>query len=244
VVLVNSLGTTLALWQRQLPALTARFRVLRYDQRGHGGSSVSPGPYTVELLAGDLRQLLDRLGIERASLCGLSLGGAVAMLLAAQQPERVERLVLSCTSARFAAPEQWRRRAELARTAGMGAVAEAAIPRWFTPRFAAEHPALAAGFRRMLLATPAEGYAASCEAIADFDFRAELHRIGSPTLVLAGSEDRVATASDAELLSSRISDARLAVLEGASHLANVERPDAFDAALLEHLGAASGSERA
>ena len=232
LVLANSIGTTLELWDAQVPAFTRRFRLLRYDQLGHGRSDVPAGPYSVELLGRELLALLDELEIERFSFCGISLGGAVGTWLASERPERLERLVLAFTSARFGDPDLWRERAEAVRRVGMEAVTEAALGRWFTP---AAPPDTVDRFRQMLLATPAEGYAACCDALGVWDFREELGRIGASTLVVAASEDPATPPEQARLLATRIPDARLHVIEGAAHLANVERPAEFTEVVLDHL---------
>ena len=235
VVLSNSLGTTSALWDAQVPALEPHFRVVRYDHRGHGASDAPPGPYTVEELARDVIALLDRLGLERVSFCGLSLGGMVGMSLALQAPERLDRLVLCCTSAYLGPPETWSERAQLVRAEGPGAIADAVLGRWFTERFHAEQPGTVARFRDMITATPREGYAACCEAIRGWDARATIHAIAAPTLVIAGAGDPSTPPEHARLIAGEIPGARLVVLEGAAHLANVEQAEALNEALLDHL---------
>jgi 3-oxoadipate enol-lactonase len=233
LVLPCSLGTSRELWD---PApYAARFRVLRYEHRGHGASEAPPGPYTMEELAGDALGLLDELGVDRASWIGLSLGGMVAMWIAGCAPERVERLVLACTSARVPSPQLYAERAGLVREQGLEPVADAVVARWFT----AEAPAsLRARFRAILVATSREGYAGCCEALAGWDFRDRLGEVAAPTLVLAGSEDESTPAEDTDLLARRIRGARRVVLEGAAHLANLARPEAFAAAAIAHLEAA------
>ena len=232
LVFSNSIGTTLELWDPQVPAFVPRFRMLRYDQLGHGRSEVPPGPYTVEALAEELLGLLDALGIERASFCGLSLGGAVGMWLGANAPGRLDRLVLAATSAYFGPPERWRERARLVRSEGMEQVADAAMERWFTPSFpdTSRH-------RDLLAATPPEGYAACCDALARWDFRDRLGSIGVPTLVVVGAEDPATPPEDAQTIAAGIPGARLVVVEEAAHLLNVEQPGAFDRAVLDHLTA-------
>jgi 3-oxoadipate enol-lactonase len=233
LVLPCSLGTSRELWD---PAPYAQhFRVLRYEHRGHGESDAPPGPYTIEGLAGDALALLDELGVARASWIGLSLGGMVAMSIAASAPERLERLVLACTSARVPAPNVYAERAGVVRERGVEPVADAVVSRWFT---AASPDALRARFRTILVATPREGYAAGCEAVAAWDFRERLGAVVAPTLVLAGAEDGSTPAADTDLLVRRIPGARGAVLDGAAHLANVEQPAAFAEAALGHLVAA------
>ncbi len=163
--------------------------MLRYDHRGHGGSDVVPGPVAIEDLAGDVVEMLDELELESVSFCGLSIGGAVGMAFAAANPERVDRLVLACTSVRFGPPEGWYERASVVREEGLDGIADELVGRWFTPTFRAAQPETVARFRSMLVATPREGYAACCDALARWDFRGELHRIAAPTLVIAAAED-------------------------------------------------------
>ena len=236
LVLSNSLGTTQELWDRQLPKLAQRFRVLTYDHPGHGSSELPEQPCTIEALARALVELLDELGLDRVSICGLSIGGMVAMALAVEAPERIERLVLACTSAYLGQPEHWHERARVVRADGLEAIADAVVRRWFTPELAQDEPETAARFRAMLTATPPEGYARCCEALASWDARAQISAIAAPTLVVAGAEDRATSIEHAELVVSRIEGSRLRVLEGAAHLANVERADEFTSAVLEHLG--------
>ena len=229
VVLSGSLGSTLEMWEPQLPALAGRCRVLRYDHPGHGRSPLLD-IRTVEGLAASVVALLDDLGLERVSFCGLSLGGAVGMRLALDVPDRIERLVLCCTSRRFGSPEMWDERARLVRSRGVEALADVVLERWFTPEFANVRR-----YRAMLVSTPAEGYARCCEAIRDWDARGTLGGIRAPTLAIAGAEDPASPREDLEGIAAEIAEARVVVLERARHLANVERPDAFNGALLAHL---------
>jgi 3-oxoadipate enol-lactonase len=232
LVLSNSLGTDLELWAPNVEHWLGSFRVLRYDLRGHGGSPVSDEPFGVDDLARDVVALLDELEIARASFCGLSLGGAIGQWLAATEPSRLDRLVLACTTARFGDPERWLERAQRVRAVGLEPIADSILARWFTSEMS---ESALAGFREMLLATPAEGYAATCEALSRWDFRGRLAEIQAPTLVIVGAADPVTAPSDVDLLVAGIPDARLVVLDGVAHLANVERPDAFAAAVAEHL---------
>jgi 3-oxoadipate enol-lactonase len=231
VVFSNPIGTALELWEPQLVALTSRFRVVRYDHRGQGSSDVTPGPYSVELLADDLASLLDQLDVARASVCGLSLGGAVGMCFAATYPERVDRLVLACTSAYFGTPESWHERAALVRRRGIGPLVDPVLLRWFTP---AADAGDVARCRTLLEATPVEGYAACCEGLAGWDFRARLGEIGAQTLVICGAEDPATPLAHAKVIASGIG-APLVTIAGAAHLANVEQAAAFDEALLSAL---------
>ena len=235
LVLANSLGTGQHLWSRQLPELTERFRVLTFDHPGHGASDLPEEPCTVEAFAHALLQLLDSLELERVSLCGTSLGGMVGIGLALEAPERIERLVLSCTSAYVGPPDGWTERARTVRADGMEAVADSVVVRWFTPALPREQPETVARFRAMLVETPPEGYARCCEALGAWDARERLSAISVPTLVIAGAEDPATPVEHAELLASRIPGARLHVLEHAAHLANVECADDYTRVVLEHL---------
>lgn len=231
LMLCNSLGTTLEMWEPQASALAERFRLVRYDQRGHGRSPVPPGPYSIEDLGRDALGLLDDLCIERTSFCGLSIGGMVGMWLAAKAPERVHRLVLCCTAPILPPRERWLERAETVRAQGVAAIADAVIARWFTP---GAPPTLAETFRAMLVETPAEGYA-GCEALADLDLRDRLIAIEAPTLVVTGAEDPVAPPAAGELLAASIPGARHATIAAAAHIANAEQPTTFTQHLLAHL---------
>ena len=235
LVLGNSLGTTLEMWDAQAPALREHFRLVRYDHRGHGGSPVPSGPYSMDDLGGDVLALMDRLGVEKFSFCGLSIGGMVGMWLGSEAPERIEGLVLCCTAARFDPPGAWEDRARAVRTEGMEAVADAVLERWFTPALREERPEVLRWAGRMLRDANPEGYAGCCEAIRDADLRPGLGRITAPTLVIAGSEDPAAPVEKAETIRDGIPDCRLAVIERSAHIANVERPEEVTGEILGHL---------
>jgi 3-oxoadipate enol-lactonase len=228
LVLSSSLGTTHAMWDPQVAALSAGHRLLRYDHPGHGGSPA--GPRTIAGIAGAALDLLDELGGDRVTWCGLSLGGMVGMWIAANAPERIERLVLACTAPQLPPPSFWQERADTARGRGVGALAETVVARWFTPGYAAAHPDVVRGFVAMLAETPAEGYARACEAIRDMDLRADLARIEAPTTVILGAHDPVVTDQVRGDLAG-IRGARVVELD-AAHLANVEQPEAFSQAVL------------
>lgn len=224
LVMANSLGTTLDMWDAQASALRERFRLVRYDHRGHGGSPVPPGPY-----------VMDGLGIEHFSFCGLSIGGMVGMWLASEVPQRVEKLILCCTSARFDPPDTWDTRAKTVRANGTGAIADAVLERWFTPAFREERPEVLEWAGGMLRNTSAEGYAGCCEAIRDADLRPRLGGISAPTLVIDGADDPAAPVEKAETIRDGIPNARLAVIERSAHIANVERPEEVTREILDHL---------
>lgn len=235
VVLSNSLGTNLSIWEPQVAELTRTFRVLRYDTRGHGESSVTPGPYSIESLGRDVVALLDHLAIDRAHLCGLSLGGMTGMWLAIHAPTRITSLVLCNTAARIAPPDLWDTRIAQVRAGGMPAIVEAVLVRWFTPAFLAQSPVIAESIRPMLLACPADGYAACCAAIRDMDQREAIAAISAPTLVIAGTHDPATSPADARFIADRIKGARYVELP-AAHLSNIEAAPEFTAALLHFLG--------
>jgi 3-oxoadipate enol-lactonase/4-carboxymuconolactone decarboxylase len=238
LLLICPLGATLEVWEPILPELLRYFRVLRYDQRGHGRSPVSAGPYSVETLAHDAIALLDRLRITSANVCGTSLGGMVGLWLAARAKARVDKLAVLCSSARLEPAEAFRERAALVRAQGCGAIAKAAVARWFTPEFAARSSELVARMEQMVASTPAEGYAACCEAIATWDHRGSLAAIEAPTWVLAGERDSATPPAHAYALGALIPNVRVTVLESTAHLALAERPERIARLLLDHFGPA------
>jgi 3-oxoadipate enol-lactonase len=235
VVLSNSLGTDLRLWDDHVPALAERFRVVRYDHRGHGRSPVPDGPYRMADLTDDVIGLLDRLEIERASICGVSLGGMVAMALAAKAPDRVERLVLCCTSARLGPPELWEERIAAVGAGGTAALVDGIVARWFTDDFRADDPPAVAKAREMILATAADGYAGCCAAIRDMNQLEAIGAITAPTLVIAGDADPATPPEHAADIQRRIAGSSMVVIPGVSHLAVMERPDDVRDAILHHL---------
>jgi 3-oxoadipate enol-lactonase len=234
LVLSHSLGCDLAMWTPQLPELVKRFRVLRYDSRGHGASVVTPGPYRIETLAGDVLRLLDELKIERVHFCGLSLGGMVGMWLAVHAPERLDHLVLANTAARIAPPELWDARIQAIRERGMPAIGDAVLARWLSADFLAREPERAARMLETLTGTSVEGYTASCAAIRDLDLRHEISAIRSPTLVITGALDAATPPADCQFLARQIAGARYLELP-AAHLSNLEAPEAFTSALVAFL---------
>jgi 3-oxoadipate enol-lactonase len=229
LVLSGSLGSTVAMWDPQVPALGERFRVLRYDHPGHGGSPLLD-VRSVDGIAQEVVALLDELGLERVSFCGLSLGGAVGMRLALDAPERLDRLVLCCTSMRFSTRDFWDERAQVVREQGVEAIADVVLERWFSPGFDDVRR-----YREMLVSTPAEGYARCCEALRDWDVRGKLGDVRIPTLAIAGANDPSTPPSELEAIAGEIHEERLVVLDHARHLANVERADEFNAAILSFL---------
>jgi 3-oxoadipate enol-lactonase len=240
VVLSTSLGATRAMWDAQVPALAERFRVVTYDTRGHGKSPVPDGPWTIDDLVDDVVALLDRLGVERAHVVGLSLGGMTGIRLAAREPGRVHRLVLLCTSA-FVGPGPYGDRARVVRAEGTGAVAPAVVERWFTPEFRRREPDLVARMRAMIVGIPDAGYAGCCEAIDALDLRPDLPGITAPTLVISGRQDPALPPEHQQVIADAIPGAELLSVSPAAHLANIEQAPRVTGALLGHVDAAGGT---
>ncbi len=237
LVLGPSLGTTTAMWEPQLAALAARFRVVRFDHPGHGGSSSDPLSKSVGDIGARLLETMDQLGITRASYAGLSLGGMVGMWLAANAPERVDRLALLCTSAKLGTAQYWQHRAATIRADGMGAVVDAVTERWFTPQFHESELKVCERYRRLFCTIDVAGYAACCEAIAVMDLREDLAAISATTLVVAGADDTATPPEHGELIAAAIPRANLHVVANAAHLANVEQPAEVGALLVAHFTA-------
>jgi 3-oxoadipate enol-lactonase len=234
LVLSNSLGTDLGMWERQAADLAAHFLVVRYDTRGHGRSSLGEAPVSIERLGLDVVALLDHLDIPRAHFCGISMGGLTGQWLGVHAPGRTGKLALANTAARIGSLEAWLARAQLVRAQGMGGVADGAAARWFTPGFAAREPAEVDRLIRRLREQGPEGYAACCEALAPADLREAVRAIAGPVLVIAGRHDPVTTVEDADWLAAQLPAARVEVLD-ASHLSNIEAPAEFTACLRRFL---------
>jgi len=234
LMLSNSLGTNLHMWDKQVPALAKHFRVLRYDTRGHGKTSAPSFPYTVTMLGQDAIALMDALKLSKVRFCGLSMGGMIGMWLARHFPARIEQLVLSNTAAKFGMPDIWNQRVATVRASGMKAITSAVIERWFTKEFREKSPKDVEPIVEMLHTTKAEGYAGNCAAIRDVDQRWPIGDIKIQTLVIGGKLDPATPFEAAELIARRIPGAKLVELE-AAHLSNIEQPEAFTAALSEFL---------
>lgn len=222
VVFSNSLGTNLHMWDGQAKALAKHFRVIRYDQRGHGKSGAPEQPYSLERLGRDVLAILDQLGIKKAHFVGLSMGGCTGMWLGRHARDRFGKLVLSNTGAKIGEAALWNSRIQTVLKDGMKAVVDAVIERWFTPDFRKRQPAVVARVREMLLTTPPAGYAGCSAALRDMDERAGISEIKSPTLVIAGKHDPATPPESGEFIASRIKDAKYVLLD-AAHLANLEQ---------------------
>ena len=237
VMLANSLGTDLHLWDAQAGALASVYRVLRYDMRGHGATDVGPVSEgtTIDRLADDALALLDALEIGRVHFCGLSIGGMVAQRAAAKAPERVASVALCDTAMQIGPPAVWDDRIAAVEQGGMAAVVDGVLARWFTPQTHAARPTDVRGTRNVLLRTPAAGYIACARAVRDADLRADAAAIRCPALVIVGDQDPATPPSSAAALHAAVRGSRLEVIAGAAHLSNVEQPAAFNAALLAFL---------
>jgi 3-oxoadipate enol-lactonase len=234
VVLSNSLGTNLHMWDSQIPALSEKYRVLRYDSRGHGHSTATPGPYAIEGLGNDVVSLLDALHIDRVFFCGISLGGVIAQWLGVNAPDRLNRLIACDTAAKIGNPEFWNKRIAAVQAGGMEAIAGAQALRWFTEPYVAKYPEVIETMKQGLLRTPANGYIATCEALRDSDLRESIHRITTPTLLITGAHDAVTPPADGRFIAAQIPGARYVEVNG-SHLSNIEDSAAFSAALLQFI---------
>jgi 3-oxoadipate enol-lactonase len=234
LVLSNSLGTNFSMWEPQMSQFDQRFRVLRYDTRGHGRSSVIPGDYSIEQLGRDVLGLLDALNLERVHFCGLSMGGMIGIWLGIHASERLDRLVLCNTAARIGTKEAWNARIETVRKNGMHPVASAVIERWFTPEFRATSPQRVAKAQSMLENSPPDGYMACCAAIRDMDQSDAVVRITTRTLVIHGRSDPVTPPGDAHFLVTQIRGSAGVELN-AAHLSNVEQAEAFTDAVCSFL---------
>jgi 3-oxoadipate enol-lactonase len=237
VVFSHSLGSSLVMWNPQLPALESHFRVLRYDTRGHGGSEAVAGPYTFELLAGDVVGLLDGLGLSKIHFVGLSMGGMIGQALGLFHSDRLLSLTL-CDTAAANPPgsrDIWQERIDLVRKEGLASLVEPTLERWFTPEFVNQNPPILEKIRRQFLSTSINGYAGCSQAIMALDYLARLREIKIPTLIVVGEDDPGTPVSAAQAMQERIDDSKLVILSGARHLSSVEQAEAFNRALLDFL---------
>lgn len=230
----HSLGSDLSQWDPQMPSLARRFRVIRYDSRGHGLTELTPGPYSIDLLGRDALALMDALGVKKAHFMGLSLGGLVGMWLMVNAPERVDRIILANTNACFGHPDIWNARIRQALAEGLDAMAAGTMDRWFTREFQERAPldveASAARFR----ATPAEAYAATAAALRDADLREAIRSVKHRVLVIVGTQDPATPPAAGGLIADHIAGARLVALE-AAHLSNIEAANDFTRAIVSFL---------
>ena len=231
----NSLGTDLHMWDAQVPALSQRFRVLRYDRRGHGQSTAPPPPYALSDLGGDVIALLDALEIDRAHFCGLSIGGLVGQWLGIHAGHRFDRIVVCATAAKIGSAENWAARIAQVRAEGLAPLREATAERWFTPTFNAEHADVVARVLERFVEVSVDGYNGCCAALADADLRDDVARIANPLLAISGDDDPVCTPSDLQVIADAVKDGHHLTLPG-RHIVNIESASTFNAALLRFLG--------
>jgi 3-oxoadipate enol-lactonase len=237
LMLSNSLGTDLGMWDAQVPLWRQHFRVLRYDTRGHGSSQVSEGPYTIEQLGHDVLALLDALGVEKTHFVGLSMGGLIGQWLGINAGDRLHSLTLCNTAAKIANEEVWNTRIDTVLKGGQQAMVDlrdGSIARWFTPRFTQEQPEETQRICQMLAHTSPQGYIANCAAVRDADYRTQLERVNVPTLIIAGTEDVVTTPDHGRFLQAGIKNAEYTEYP-AAHLSNVEVGEAFSRRVLDFL---------
>ena len=239
---VNSLGTDMRLWEPQANRLSKYYRVLRYDIRGHGKSSLGDGPMTIEQLGRDLRALLSHLEIERTHVCGLSLGGMVALWLAACHPERIDRAIFANTSARIGTPGVWQSRIAAVRGGGMAAIREQVVARFLGEEFRARRPDVSETIGEMLLRQSAAGYIAACMLLQETDLHPIIPSIRAPSMIISGTRDEATPPYQAAELQAAIAGSRAAMLD-AAHLSNVEQPDAFTDQVIRFLGTVEQPER-
>ena len=234
LVLSNSLGTNFSMWDPQVPELSKKWRVLRYDTRGHGQSSVSPGPYSITQLGQDVLDLVTALRIDTFAFCGLSLGGLTAMWLGQHAPERARSLALCSTAAKIGTPETWNTRIETVRKGGMKSISQATMERWFTARFRERDPETVERIRDIFEKTNPEGYVACCGALRDADLRENISRIRQPTLVISATHDPATPPADGHFIAGHIPTAQYVELD-AAHLSNMEQAEKFNAELSKFL---------
>jgi 3-oxoadipate enol-lactonase len=237
LVLSNSLGSDLHMWDPQVERLSAGYRVLRYDTRGHGSSAAPSGPYTIERLGRDALSLMDAAGMTRADVAGVSLGGLTALWLGIHAAHRVNRLVLANTAARIGSDASWAERMRVVESGGLAAIADITMERWFTAAFRAAEPETVARIRATLAKTSPAGYLGCCAALRDADLRAEAGRVVAPTLVITGAHDPATPPADGAFLATAIPGAALREL-AANHLTNVECAEEFGQAMTEFFGSA------
>ena len=235
LMLGNSLSSNMAMWEPQMPALKERYRVIRYDHRGHGRSAAPVGPYSMDRLGRDALAILDALGIERTHWCGLSMGGMTGMWLLTHAPHRIDRAVLANTAAHMGPADLWNGRIRTATRGGMEALVDGTLQRWFKPGLAEREPAMIEGVRAMILGTPVQGYQGCCAAIRDMDQRETIRGIRAPVLVIIGAHDPATTPAAGRLIAEAVPGAEAVTLDGA-HLSNLEQPEAFARAVVEFLG--------
>ncbi len=238
VSLSNSLMSNYSMWDAQMPALTEKYRVLRYDMRGHGATEVTPGPYSIELLVDDVHALHQALDIPRTHFVGLSMGGMIGQLLAVKYPDLPLSITLCDTTSNMPHKSMWDDRISAARADGMGALVEGTLERWFTAAMHQREPDEIARIREMILGTSVEGFCASCHAIKEMDQTGILSKVTIPTMIVVGADDPATTPEMSRVIQAEISGSELVILPEAAHLSNIEQAEAFNSVLLDFLARA------
>jgi 3-oxoadipate enol-lactonase len=239
LLLLNSLGTDMSMWEQQLDAFSATHRVVRFDQRGQGASDAPPEPYSIETLGADALNLMDSLGLQRFSICGLSMSGLTAMWMAATRPDRIDRAVFANTAAVIGDEKLWDERIEKVRTEGMAKIRDEVLARFFTPRLIRAGSNVVRHFARMLEEAPPEGYIGGCAAVRDADLGEMSKTIWVPCLIVAGAEDVATPVTESEWLAEHIVDSELVILEDAAHISCAEQPRRFNEAVGRFLAGAA-----
>jgi 3-oxoadipate enol-lactonase len=237
ITMSNSLASNLSMWEPQMPVLTSRYRVLRYDTRGHGGTEATAGPYSLDELSEDVRALLRALGITRTHFIGLSMGGMIGQIIAIKYPQMLQSLVLCDTMSRvpIEAKPMWDDRIHTAETGGMEPLVEPTLARWFTEPFRQKGSPVLDQVRTMIRSTPPRGYTGCCHAIAALNLTDHLKAITLPTLIIVGEDDPATPVAASHVIHEQIRGSELVILKSAAHLSNLEQPEAFNQALTAFL---------
>jgi len=235
VMLSNSLATNYSMWEMQLPALTESYRVLRYDQRGHGGTQATEPPYSFDMLRQDAVALIGALGLDKVHFCGLSMGGMIGQQLGAKNPEVLHSLILCDTASQLGVPGMWEERINMARDGGMASLVDPTLQRWFTEGFRAKNAAALEPVAEMIKTTPVDGFVGCAMAIDAMDHGDLLSEIKTPTLVLVGADDPATTVEHSKIIHDAVAGSEMVVLDDAAHLSNIEQPEAFNVAVLTHI---------
>jgi 3-oxoadipate enol-lactonase len=235
LIMINSLGTDLRIWDAVVPFFENDFMVVRYDKRGHGLSDCPPAPYSIRDMTQDQIHLMDALGIDRAIVIGLSVGGLIAMDMATAFPERIEQIIISDSAPKLGDPAAWNERIDTIRAHGMEYLSETILMRWFTPDFDTRYPEVHRGFSNMLTRLPVEGYTGVCEALRDADLREAVATIEDEVLIMCGAQDASTPPEVVEAGAEMFLNARFHLIEGAGHLPCVEQPDTMAALIRQFL---------
>ena len=235
LILSNSLTTNLNLWEEQVLDLTNHYRILRYDNRGHGGSSSPDGEYSLDDISNDILSLMDYLNIQRASLCGISLGGMVGMWLGINAGDRLDKLIICNSSSDLSPPDPWQDRIDMVKRRGMSSIVEAGLIRFLSEEFRAGDSPKISLLREMITSCDVPGYSGCCAAVRDMKLTDQLSKINNPTLIIAGELDPSTPVAHSKIINREIKNSNLIVIGGVAHLSNIEKPAEFNEAILDFL---------